>query len=219
MKAALAVLVVALAAAVLAEGTPPARADGDPASDFLVVQNVFIPSDARIPTPLQQQLSGLMLAAKRSGYPIKVALIDSTYDLGSLTALWHKPRAYARFLGEELSFLYRGRLLIVMPNGFGFNDPGHPAGKEAEILARLRVLPGGAGLARSAISAVERLAAAAGVKVAPHRIAAPPSQTNHARIVIIATVGGLLALAGLASFGVRRSRRPAGQPKAPRRGR
>ena len=54
-----------------------------------------------------------------------MAIIASPYDLGAVTALWRKPRAYARFLGIELSLAYKQRLLVVMPNGFGFNWPGH----------------------------------------------------------------------------------------------
>ena len=57
-----------------------------------------------------------------------MAIIASPFDLGAVTALWRKPRAYARFLGIELSTVYRQRLLVVMPDGLGFNWPGHATG-------------------------------------------------------------------------------------------
>jgi hypothetical protein len=37
-----------------------------------------------------------------------------------VSALCHQPRAYVHFLAIELSLAYKGRLLVVMPNGFGF---------------------------------------------------------------------------------------------------
>jgi cytochrome oxidase Cu insertion factor (SCO1/SenC/PrrC family) len=48
-----------------------------------------------------------------------VAVIPGAYDLGSVDALWLKPGTYARFLGIDLSLIYKQALLIVMPNGFG----------------------------------------------------------------------------------------------------
>ena len=46
-------------------------------------------------------------------------MIASPTDLGSVTELWRQPQNYARFLAQELSLLYRGPLLVVMPNGYG----------------------------------------------------------------------------------------------------
>ena len=57
-------------------------------------------------------------------------MIASSYDLGSITSLWRKPRTYARFLGAELQFVYKDRLLIVMPNGFGISRQGQPVDRE-----------------------------------------------------------------------------------------
>jgi len=96
-----------------------ARADGDPASDVLVSQTLFLPQDAGVPANQQAQLDALLHAAQQSGYQIRVALIASPTDLGSVTELWRQPQNYARFLAQELSLLYRGPLLVVMPNGYG----------------------------------------------------------------------------------------------------
>ena len=65
-----------------------ARADGDPASDVLATQPLFLPQDAGIPTAQQGQLGELLQTAARNGYQIRVALIASRSDLGSVTELW-----------------------------------------------------------------------------------------------------------------------------------
>jgi hypothetical protein len=176
--AALAVVACTLAAS-------PARADGDPASDYLLTQNVFVPFNTKVSSALTQQLAGLTLDAKRKRYPIKVALIATPYDLGAITALWRKPQQYAKFLAQEISFVYRDRLLIVMPNGFGIYHLGHPTAEEKRVISRLSVRPGGNGIAASAITAVKQLAAADGVKLVPRRVAAPSGSDTHDRYLIL----------------------------------
>jgi hypothetical protein len=102
-----------------------ARADGDPGSDVLVCQDLFAGSSAGLSVQQQARLGDLLKAVSAARFPIRVALIASPTDLGAVTALWRKPRSYARFLGLELSLAYKQRLLVMMPNGFGFNWPGH----------------------------------------------------------------------------------------------
>ena len=63
--AALAFTIVAL----MVGGPPPAaRADGDPASDVLLSQPLFLPQDAGVPATDQAQLASLLAAAHRAGY-------------------------------------------------------------------------------------------------------------------------------------------------------
>src|ERR1700759_4496198 len=143
-----------------------ALADGDPGSDVLVYQDLFVAGDAGMSVTQQAQLGDLLKSADRAGFPIRVAIISSPADLGAITDLWLKPRAYARFLGYELSLAYKQRLLVVMPNGFGFNWPGHSTGDAARTLAGLRIGAGGAGLYTAGSSAGHALAAAAGVRLA-----------------------------------------------------
>jgi hypothetical protein len=140
------------------------RADGDPASDYLVARQVFLSSQSGSESRSQRQLLSLVEAANRAGFAIRVAVISSDYELGSITALWRKPRIYARFLGLELSLAYRQRLLVVMPNGFGFNWPGHSASSAYRFLADVRTGRGDSVLAGAAQTAVRRLAAAAGIR-------------------------------------------------------
>ncbi|HEY8029312.1 MAG TPA: hypothetical protein VIE38_07355 [Gaiellaceae bacterium] len=150
----IALLAVVLAAAVAAQS---ARADGDPASDYLLVQKVFLSYELS-PYPQQEHaLTKLVARVNKQGFAIRVAVISSAYDLGSVTVLWRKPQTYARFLGAELAFVYTQRLLIVMPNGFGFNWPKHSAKAGYAVLAKLQVKHGGAGMLESATAAVQAL--------------------------------------------------------------
>jgi len=151
---ALALAAVCVVAAVAASS---ARADGDPASDYLLVQRVFVPAEGAIAAKQQQALQKAVASANKSGFAIRVAIIYSSYDLGSVTVLWKKPQTYARFLGAELQFVYKQRLLVVMPNGFGFNWPKHPSTAEYAALAKVPLTRGTAGLLESATAAVQAL--------------------------------------------------------------
>ena len=160
------VCLLALAAALEAVAfAPPARADGDPGSDVLVYQPLFLAADAGVPVPEQVRLGGLLRAAARSGFPVRVAIIAAPSDLGAVTGLWLKPRAYARFLGLELSLAYTGRLLVVMPNGLGFNWPGHSPSAAYRTLTHITLGRGGGGLAAGAEAAVRALVGADGIKL------------------------------------------------------
>ena len=163
MKSRVSLLLLAAALAAVAVA-PPARADGDPGSDVLVYQPLFLAANAGVSGPEQARLSGLLQAAARSGFPIRVAIIATRSDLGAVTGLWRKPRAYARFLGIELSLAYSGRLLVVMPNGLGFNWPGHSPTTAYRTLTHIQV--GRGSLTATAQAAAQALATAAGVKLA-----------------------------------------------------
>jgi hypothetical protein len=189
-------LVLVLALALLLPAA--ARADGDPASDVLYTGFVFFPFDVKFDSSLQSQLNGLTVSAKEAGVPIRVALIASRYDLGSVSSLWQLPQRYAKFLGAELAFLYKGRLLIVMPNGFGFWHGGKPIGKELPLLRTIPIHPGPNGLAQAAITAVEKLTAQAG-----HPVSAPKAKGSSRatdRLVIVAAALVVLLLALLVRF-------------------
>jgi cytochrome oxidase Cu insertion factor (SCO1/SenC/PrrC family) len=193
-----------------------ARADGDPASDYLQANQVFLAAEAPAATPAQRRLLTVVDAANRAGFGIRVAIIGSEYDLGSITELWRKPRLYARFLGLELSSVYRQRLLVVMPNGYGFNWPGHPSAAADRELAKLPVGTSSTAALAAAQAAVRTLAGAAGVVVGPATTLAPPT-TSRPNSTAKAPAGGVsaavvvvlavLAVAVLAGFGVAVGRR------------
>lgn len=152
-----------------------ARADGDPASDVLLEQNLFQPWDASTSSAEQARLNALLAEAARSGFPVRVALIDSAADLGTVTALWRRPANYAYYLGTELSLAYHGLVLVVMPDGFGLYPAGQLADREAHVLEALGAPGSGARLAVAAVTAVARMASADGH---PLSLASSPSRAS-----------------------------------------
>jgi hypothetical protein len=166
--------------------TTPARADADPASDVLYAQSVFY-SFAQLPSDgARKRLDDVVATATKAGYPIRVALIAKPTDLGGVGALWAKPRTYVRFLGLELTFYYKGPLLVVMPQGLGYYLHGKSPAAGYAALRGVQVQTGEDGLADTAVTGIARLAAAAG-----HRIDVPPkasSGTSHSgrnRLIIL----------------------------------
>jgi hypothetical protein len=153
----LAVAVIVALAAITAVGTP---ADGDPASDYLLTQNVYLPYQAPSPavsTALERAVDGIYAHGDR----VKVALIYDVSDLGSLPSLFGNPTDYAHFLGIELGLWYVGPLLVVMPAGFGIYDGGRSTAAEDQVLKSLQVSAGSPDdLAHSATAALQALAAA-----------------------------------------------------------
>ena len=183
-----------------------ARADGDPASDVLATQSLFLPQDAGIPFPQQGQLAGLLEAIARSGYPLRLAIIASPADLGSVTELWRQPRTYALFLGQELSLVHRGPLLVVMPAGYGVSSGGTPDPAAASAIAGLRSPGGGAALGTAALTAIERLATASGHSVpipAATATATAGGATDPIPLVAFAIGAVLIAVAWTASLRAR----------------
>ena len=189
--------------------TPSALADGDPASDVLAQQSLFLPQDAGIPPRQQTQLATLTQTAARGGYPIRVALIASSTDLGSVTELWGQPQSYAKFLGQELSLVYHGPLLVVMPNGLSLYHSGRVNAAERTALTSLPS-PGRTGLATVALTAIQRLAATSGHPLTIPN-ATPPAKAGSGDItpwVVFAVGGALIALAWAASFHAKPPRVP-----------
>jgi protein SCO1 len=217
---ALTVLLVAVTVS-LAGFASSARGDGDPASDYLVSRQVFLTSQSNSVSPQQRRLVGLVAAANRAGFPIRVAVVSTEYDLGSVTALWHKPALYARFLGLELGLNYRQHLLVVMPNGFGVDWPGHPVSAAYRLLAGIRIGSGPDSLAQAGQAAVRYLAVAAGVKLSPTAgltaVGGRPAGrgSSSAPFAIAGAAIAVLCAACLILLGLRRRARR-GEPKVPK---
>jgi hypothetical protein len=156
-RALVAAVLAAVGAAVAAPGS---RADGDPASDYLLAQNVFFPYRAPSPavsSALERVADDVYLRGDR----VKVALIYDPDDLGSIPSLFGDASGYARFLGAELGLWYVGPLLVVMPAGFGVYDGGRSTAVEERVLQSIPVSAGSPDdLVRSATAALEDLAAA-----------------------------------------------------------
>jgi hypothetical protein len=152
-----------LAATALAGvGAALSRADGDPASDVLYFQDVFLPYTAPS-AGAAQQLKATVSAANKAGLRIKVAVIQSAQDLGSVPSLFNRQDLYARFLGTELKTFYTQRLLVVMPAGFGIYDNGKPVDAEKSALAGVTIAsPDSDDLTDAASAAVQKLRSAIG---------------------------------------------------------
>jgi hypothetical protein len=192
-----------LCAAVLALGLSIPRsalADGDPASDVLASQPLFLPQDAAVSAADQQKLEGLLSGDAQVGLRLRVAIVASPGDLGSVTALWRRPAAYARFLGQELSLVYRGPLLVVMPNGYGFSQlDGQPVlGQSA--LAKLGAP--GQKLGSAALTASLRIAAAEGHVITFSGVPRQRSRRSNdlAQWLVLATGAALMAVVWAASL-------------------
>jgi cytochrome oxidase Cu insertion factor (SCO1/SenC/PrrC family) len=207
-RAVLAIALTILASCALGALSPAARADGDPGSDVLVYQNLFVAADSNISIAQQVELGDLLTTASGSGFTIRVAIIATPADLGAITQLWRKPASYASFLGIELSLAYSQRLLVVMPDGFGFNWQGHSTAAADQLLGKIAIKPGGTGLAASAATAVRALASAAGVRLAP------PNAGQAAGTTGVGAAGSGAAVSGAAVSGAAGQSSPSGGHQA-----
>ncbi|HEX5448759.1 MAG TPA: hypothetical protein VFW85_01725 [Gaiellaceae bacterium] len=188
---------------------PLARADGDPASDYLLQRTSFVPPDTAMSASDTSELNALLRAAKAAGYTVHVALIASQYDMGSVTVLFKQPKQYAPFLSQELKFLYKGRALVVMPNGYAIARNGKIDPAEQAVLDKLAPPSpfAGGSLAAATAKAIRALAAHAGVKVAALpkvKDSGSGSSTSDDRIYIAIGAVVLLLVAGGVTFWHRR---------------
>ena len=191
------------AALVLAALAVPAaaRADGDPASDYLLTQPIFTPIDVKLPAASIEQLRTIQADAKGKGYEVRVALIATRYDLGAVPSLFDKPQAYAAFLHQEVQFVYKGPLLIVMPGGYGYFEPD--ASSHVVWSKKPSEYPD---LAQAAVPVVQLLAKQHGVDVAIPSAGGGSSEWRDRAIIAAAAVVVLGLLAGA----LRLRRRPLG---------
>jgi hypothetical protein len=181
--------------------TGVALADGDPASDLLIVGDVFYPYSPAVSKNLEQRLAAETAAARAAGFTIKVALVASPSDLGAATVLFGKPETYAHFLEAEIRELAPHRLLlVVMPAGYGVSSDSRAA---REAVARLDKPAGNASddLAGAAIVAVPKLAAAAGHPLRNIRDLPAPGANTSASTWKPPTIA-ILALGAIAIAGV-----------------
>jgi hypothetical protein len=200
-------VLLAFVVLLIALGAGPAWADGDPASDVLVSQSAFVPPDAHVPVAVQERLLGVLSASARAGYPLKVAIIDSPADLGSISQLWRAPQPYAHFVGVELSGAAPSRVLVVMPSGFGLYEPGvSEAGAEAQ-LARTPPPPKGPDLGIVAADAVQLLARYAGHPIAASGIVAPsahvPAASSEGVVTWLVLIAGAVLILLAWTFSLR----------------
>ena len=185
------------AAAALALAPTSALADSDPPSDVLILQDVYFPAAPPPSRPVQNAVQTLVKNTHKAGYPLKVAIVGSTTDLGGVPQLFDQPQNYAKFLASEIAFNSRKPLLVVMPNGYGVDSAGPNAGVALNGLAEAGS-PNPDALSRVAAEAVVRLAKAAGHPVKEPNIPGGGGKGGGGTPVIVFLVPVLLlGLAGV----------------------
>jgi len=176
-----------------------ALADGDPASDYLITQQTFLPLSENVSLSLEGEFTRLVDDAKAKGFPLKVAVIAEPTDLGAVPSLFGTPQRYASFLGQDDFYFFKSELLVVMPQGYGvYKHDGVPPG-DRRVIARLRP-PQGADadtLVVAAERAVRALAARRGLTLSSGSGSAHGPWRDRLEIV-----AGVLVLAAL-GLGVR----------------
>jgi hypothetical protein len=193
-------LVVALVAASSGMSAPRALADADPPSDVLLLQDVYYPYQPKVAPRLQAQLDDLTARARRAGFPIKVALVASPADLGAVPQLFGHVVRYARFLEREIHYNRPRPTLAVMPGGYGTVATGpHGPG----IVGQLPAPRTADGMARGAIVAVQRLAAANGHPLDVSKLGSRQTHHDGTPVLLVFAPLALLAL-GFAARAIRR---------------
>lgn len=158
-----------LATLIVLAAPAAARADGDPASDVLLVQDYYTPYQPAPSGNFSRALTTVLTRARRAGFHLQVAIIATQEDLGAVPQLFGQPQRYAKFLASEIAFNSHKPLLVVMPAGYGTaNVPAAVAAATGRLAAPASG-PGSDGLMRAAIKATVALSAASG-----HAIEAPP---------------------------------------------
>lgn len=171
----------------------PAWGHGDPSGHYLETDPLY-PSFANRPSQaLELQLLGLLEAARRDGYPIKVALVGGADDVADTPGMLRRPQRYAEQLvtGLEAARPVTAPLLVVSPHGLGVAGramrgdvygPVTRAGAPGLLgpLATRKPASGDA-LAQTALAAVRRVARVGGhalpANVEPAKAIAPGRAT------------------------------------------
>jgi hypothetical protein len=198
-------LVTAVAALV---AVPAASANGDPASDVLLTQKVFVGPEVPVSKGKLDALQKTVDAANAKGYPIRVAVIAFTGDLGTAVSLWRRPQDYSKFLGSEIAFVYAKRLLVAMPAGFAVYNGRRSTAAEQRALKGVRPGQTPGALVESTTEAVRKLAASGGVQV-PVNSSGGGGHDWRDRIII--AVAGLLVVALIVLVGRRLRARGGGR--------
>jgi hypothetical protein len=182
-------LAVLVLGAIAAEtvGIGIAIANGDPASDVLLQQDVFLPYQPQVCPQVKDALESATSKSSAAGYPIKVAVIGSPYDLGTEPSFFGHAPEYAAFLGKELRAfsphlkrkLTDVPLLVVMPQGLALWEVDPRLNKIVQQIAVSSNADTNA-LARSAVKAVPKIATAAGHPTGPIEIRSGCSSKGNA---------------------------------------
>jgi hypothetical protein len=140
-----------------------ALAHGDASAHYLETGSLYPAFGMRPSQADELKLMGLLDAAGKAGYPIKVSLVGDKSDVNDIPERLRKPQAYAVWVATELrkaSVPMSAPVLIVSPYGLGIAGPDVARGDAQRLLAGLRVpaAAGGDQLAETALAAVRQIA-------------------------------------------------------------
>jgi hypothetical protein len=155
-----------------------ALAHGDPASHYLETGSLYPSFEHQPSQNVELQLIGVLDAAKKAGYPIKVSLISAA-DVADTPEMLNKPQEYAEYVVGALvgsRVPVEAPVVIVSPAGIGVAGPG------AEEMPGVTTGTSGDALATAAMTAVRDIAAKAGHPLPAH---IPPAQ-----VAIVPPKGG-----------------------------
>ncbi len=159
-----------LAAAIAVLCAPAvALAHGEPASHYLETGSLYPSFEHQPSQNVELQLIGVLDAAKKAGYPIKVSLVTEA-DVADTPEMLNKPQQYAEYVVGALvgsRIPVEAPVVIVTPAGIGVAGPGAEAMRGATGTT-------GDELARAAMTAVRDIAAKAGHPLPAH---IPPSRS------------------------------------------
>jgi hypothetical protein len=186
-------LTVLAALLVLACVPAGALAHGDASMHYLET-GTFYPAFGKRPSPhAELKLMGLIEAAQRAGYPLKVSLLGDPSDVNGNLQMFRAPQRYADYVARQLKLSgvpLKAPVLIVSPYGAGV------AGPHAAPLTGVDVATGASGdqLAQAATTAVRSIAAAGG-----HPL---PAHVPAAQVPVVKTPGSGYDFSGLTPFAV-----------------
>jgi hypothetical protein len=208
-------LALVLALAALGVAAASASADGDPASDTLLVQQLYTPVSQKISTPVLDRLTSTVTAANTAGFKIRVALILDRTDLGAVPQLFGHPVQYVHLLASELVYGWKGGVIAVQPSGIGVRNV-KPLAKAQALVDTIAVAkPATAdALAEAATTAVRKLAAQDGKTLPGSTASASPAaspgggSSSWTWVEIAVPIVVLLAAAGVIAVRLRTRRAP-----------
>jgi hypothetical protein len=183
---------VLLATLLLALAVPAAAAaHGDASSHYLETQALYPASTNQASPAVELQLLGFLDAVEAKGYPMKVALLGSVNDIPDEPQMLRAPQRYAERLGRQLerADVLTAPVVVVTPYGLGVSGRAMVRDRFGPVSRKgARALvggidvgrpPSGDELARAAIAATRRIAAAGGhplpAHVPPAKVPTPPS--------------------------------------------
>ena len=113
-------LVIVCVAASLGAATP-AYGHGDPTGHYLETDALYPSIVARGSQAVELRLLGVLQAAQRDGYPVKVAILGDESDVEENPGYYRQPQRYAERLAADLEVArpVTAPVLVVTPHGIG----------------------------------------------------------------------------------------------------